>query len=224
LPPERSVTFEALFPDGVAVFRLGDDAVPPDPMPGETRTLTRAVPRRRAEFARGRACARAALGALGHGSKPIPVGPDRAPVWPEGVVGSITHCRGLVAAAVGPTAALRGLGLDAEPRAPIGAELARRIATDEERSTAGLSEADASLLPRLLFSAKEVVHKCIYPLVGVTLDFLDVAVTFDHARRRFSVSARSDRARAVSEIATIDGRYHIAAQHIVTGGAIIRVD
>jgi len=218
------VRLEALFPDGVAAFRLGDDVVPPDPMPGEMRTLTRAVPGRRAEFARGRACARAALCALGRGAEPIPVGPDRAPIWPRGVVGSITHCRGLVAAVVGPTATLRGLGLDAEPRAPLAADLARRIAADDERSTAGLSEAHASLLPRILFSAKEVVHKCIYPLVGVTLDFLDVAVTFDHPRRRFSVSARSDRARAVPEIATIDGRYHISEQHIVTGVAIICVD
>ena len=66
--------------------------------PEEAMAIERAVDKRRAEFTRGRACAREALSELGVPPQPIPVGTHRQPVWPLGVVGSITHCKGLVVA------------------------------------------------------------------------------------------------------------------------------
>ena len=44
--------------------------------------------------------ARAALTALGHQACAIPVGERRAPDWPRGVVGTITHDKGAALAAV----------------------------------------------------------------------------------------------------------------------------
>src|SRR5204862_697538 len=103
-----------LFPGEVAVAVWEGDEEPPL-YPEETAAVVRAVPKRAAEFARGRACARAALAQLGVSSAPLPVGPERAPIWPEGFVGSVTHCRGLVAAVAARSARVSALGLDAEP-------------------------------------------------------------------------------------------------------------
>ncbi len=220
----RSAGLTALFPPGVEVFRFDGAETAPELMPGESLPGSGVLPRRRSEFARGRACARAGLHALGFGAPAVPVGPDRAPVWPAGVIGSITHCDGLVAAVVAQVEHFVGIGLDAEPRGPLESEIADRIATGEERAlAAGSGPIPESELPRLLFSAKEVVHKCIHPRTQVMLGFLDVVVRFDHADRTFRVAAASDRARAVSELLRIEGRYGFDADHLMTG-AVVRRD
>lgn len=217
--PRRSATLAALFAGDVVVFTLDEGDPPPALHPEEVSAVARAVPGRRAEFARGRACARAAISALGLGRPAIPVGDARAPVWPEGVTGSITHCRGLVAAAVGRVPGIRSLGLDAEPRGALDADVAHRIAAADELARAaagtGLPPDDA---PRLVFSAKEVVHKCIHPLSGVVLDFLDVAIVFDGGAGAFAVEARSERARALAPLMMLRGRYRVDEAHVVTAG------
>ena len=73
----------------VAEAALGDE--PPDLPADEAISMVRAVPRRRVEFATGRLCARRAMAALGHARVSIPRAQDRVPIWPDGIVGSITH-------------------------------------------------------------------------------------------------------------------------------------
>src|SRR4051812_37106994 len=104
---------ERVLPEGV---ESADDAGPPRPAPlflAEEAGVANAVPARRAEYAAVRSCARAALERLGLGAVAVPAGADRAPVWPTGVVGSMTHCESYRAAAVAPAAAWVGLGIDA---------------------------------------------------------------------------------------------------------------
>jgi 4'-phosphopantetheinyl transferase EntD len=95
----------------------------------ERRAVHDAVPARRREFRTGRACARRCLERLGRPPGPIGCGPRGEPLWPTGVVGSITHCAGLRACAVAPAAAVRALGIDAEPNAPLPDGVAEVIAT-----------------------------------------------------------------------------------------------
>jgi 4'-phosphopantetheinyl transferase EntD len=220
----RSARLAALFPPGVEVFTLDDHGPAPDLMPAESDAVSGAVPKRRAEFARGRACARAALRELGIGSTEIPIGPDRAPIWPVGAIGSITHCDGLIAAAACRAERFAGIGLDAEPRGPLDPELIERIATDHELARAGASGlVPPAELPRLIFSAKEVVHKCVHPSTQIMLDFLDVVVTFDHATRVFEVEPAGAGAQALAELRRIDGRYWFDADHLVTAAVVRRV-
>ena len=63
-------------------------------LPEEAPAIARAIPKRQAEFAAGRRAARAALTTLGHPAQAIPVGDRRAPIWPQGTVGAITHDQG----------------------------------------------------------------------------------------------------------------------------------
>jgi 4'-phosphopantetheinyl transferase EntD len=146
-----------------------------DLWPEEEPLVAKAVAKRRREFGWGRSLAREALGQLGMAPCAIGVGERRQPLWPAGVVGTITHCTGFCAAAVAPAEQLRGLGIDAEPDAPLAEELWDTICTpQEQRSLRSLPP----VFSKMLFSAKESIFKYTYPLTGIYLDFLDAEIEF----------------------------------------------
>lgn len=150
-----------------------------DLFPQEAEAIVGAVTGRRREFAAGRACARVALGGLGAVADPILVGPGRAPVWPGGYVGSISHCIGFCGAVVASASLVRGIGFDAEGAEPLTAEMARLICRpDEVEHFATSPEPSGSSWSKLAFSAKEAFYKCYYPLTRTVLDFGDVSVRF----------------------------------------------
>lgn len=166
-----------LFPAAVVICerRVPGDAA--DLLPEEARHVAKAVPKRIAEFAAGRACARAALRALGVVDFALLPAPDRQPQWPAGFVGSITHTTGYAAAAVAPQSSMLALGLDAEvigaPTRDIWSTIAR---ADERLWLESLPAGEQPAAVTLLFAAKEAFYKCQYPLVGEWLDFHDLRV------------------------------------------------
>ena len=101
--------------DSLAAAELYAD--PPDlkPLPDEEPLIERSVAKRRNEFVTVRHCARLALGELGVPPAPILKGDKGEPCWPDGVVGSLTHCEGFRAAVVGRASEVRSVGIDAEP-------------------------------------------------------------------------------------------------------------
>jgi len=133
-----------------------------------------AVPARRAEFARGRSAARAALTALGQPAASIPMRPDRAPRWPEGATGSISHCAGACLAIAGLSRDYAGLGLDIEPVRPIERALWPILMRPEERA--------AGADPLATFVAKEAAYKAQYPVSATLFDFHTLSVTWDDGR------------------------------------------
>lgn len=172
---------EELLPHGVVAVETFEDVLGQRSFPGEEALVVNAVETRRREFITARNCAREALGKLGYAPGPIGAGRKREPLWPAGVVGSITHTTGFRAAAVAPQSVLASIGIDTEQndRLPDGVEEA--IAAREEREMlAALSRAfSATHWGRLLFSAKESVYKAWYPLTGRGLGFEDARVTID---------------------------------------------
>lgn len=216
----------ALFPGGVAL-RCCDESAPPPPLLGdEPQLVARAVPKRRDEFARGRGCAREALAELGCAPAEIPRGADRAPRWPDGFAGSITHCAGLVGAVAGPATAFRALALDAEPDEPLKPEIGARICTPAERERlATWPGLDAGRWQRAIFGAKECVHKCVAPLTGVTLEFHDVEIELDPDSGAFHAVPRTDRARALEPVralrggVAVCGRWRLCAAWVSVGRA-----
>jgi 4'-phosphopantetheinyl transferase EntD len=83
-----------LLPEAVRHAEAYGDVPDEPPFPGEADLVADAVEKRRREFVTTRRCARQALAQLGVPPVPIRPGPGRAPVWPAGVVGSLTHCAG----------------------------------------------------------------------------------------------------------------------------------
>lgn len=128
----------------------------------------RGVAKRQAEYLAGRLCARHAL-ALLTGSQATPGrGTDRAPRWPEGTLGAITHGHGWAAAVAGETSQWRGLGLDVEQIMP--ADRAKRlmdeILTPAERvRLETLPPEQHAAHISLTFSCKESLFKALYPQV-----------------------------------------------------------
>jgi 4'-phosphopantetheinyl transferase EntD len=181
---------ELLLPDRVASehTRVLDGA--DDMFAEEAAAVDRAVPRRRAEFAAGRRCARAAQAQIGIAPVPVLRGEDREPIWPPGAVGSITHCDGYVAAAVAATDVMRSVGIDAEVHAPIPDGVLHRIARPEELEWIATRDGDGVCWDRVVFSAKESVYKAWYPLARRWLGFEDATLTFAPELGTFAASLR----------------------------------
>jgi len=128
----------------------------------------RGVAKRQAEYLAGRLCAREALLRV-TGTATVPAcGEDRAPQWPAGMLGSITHGSGWAGAVVGNNADWRGLGLDIEQIMPASRaeRLAAEILTPAElfRLEDLPSEQRAQRIS-LTFSLKESLFKALYPQV-----------------------------------------------------------
>jgi 4'-phosphopantetheinyl transferase EntD len=183
---------ERLLPAGVVCREAFDDAVPAPMPPEEARVVARAVDKRRREFATARRCAREALAALGVPVRAVPSGPSREPCWPDGVVGSITHCAGYRAAAVARADTTATVGVDAEPHEPLPPGVLHSIALPEEvESVARWSAQDDSVhWDRLLFAAKEAVYKGWFPLARRWLGFEEALISFDPAAAAFTARLR----------------------------------
>jgi 4'-phosphopantetheinyl transferase EntD len=184
LEPIRSPHLEALFPGAtVAVFRSGrlmGDA----PLSGEeARFIKNAVPGRKAEFATGRACARAAIGALGRQAPTIPVGEGRQPVWPEGVSAAITHTRREQREFVAAVATLDhgghlAVGIDAEVIQPLKDGVRDMLLVpDEIHMVEELPPGERDEGAIRVFSAKEAFYKAQYALTSSWVGFGDMRLT-----------------------------------------------
>jgi 4'-phosphopantetheinyl transferase EntD len=144
----------------------------------EAAVVAGAGAERRREFGTVRWCAREALRQLGVPAAPILPDEDRAPRWPVGVVGGMTHCAGYRAAVVARSNELCGVGIDAEPHAALPADVLDLVLRDDERARlVALTHADPAVhWDRLVFCAKEAVYKAWFPLTRRWLDFEDVSI------------------------------------------------
>ncbi|MET8560114.1 4'-phosphopantetheinyl transferase superfamily protein [Streptomyces flaveolus] len=156
--------------------------------PQESATVAKAQPKRRQEYANVRMCARRALSELGVPPAPVLSGARGEPLWPDGIVGSLTHCPGFRAAAVGRSSAFVGLGIDAEPDLPLAENLLEFISLPQEQARVhALTRSSPGVCwDRLLFSAKEAVFKIWFPLAQRELDFDEADIRIDPDSGTFS--------------------------------------
>jgi len=211
---------ERLVPPSVATEEAFAD-VPGSLLPAEAALVAAATEGRRAEFGTVRHCARRAmarLGVPGAGQVALPSGARREPRWPAGLVGSLTHCAGYRAAAVARAPAVPGLGIDAEPHAPLPDGVTERVTRPEEREgLAALAGAQPGVhWDRMLFSAKESTYKVWFPLTGRWLGFEDASVT-PRPDGTFSVRL-VDRVLPVrgTAVTTLAGRWLVERDLVIT--------
>jgi enterobactin synthetase component D / holo-[acyl-carrier protein] synthase len=216
IPEWSTAAFRNLFPTGVSVVTTDGRDDPPAPMPEEAQAVADAVASRRREFALGRWCARRALEEFDMGNRAIPVGAQRAPSWPEGIVGSITHCAGFVGAVVGSTSKLSAIGFDAERAEPLSPDLIPMICTAPEVEWVQKQRGEGVDWPKVIFSAKESIHKCIWPRCRQTLDFLDVSIRIDSARMQFVVEEVRPPCLASIDFRGVSGRIAIVPSFVFT--------
>jgi 4'-phosphopantetheinyl transferase EntD len=185
---------ELILPAGVECEERFGEAPGGVLFPAEEKIIAQAVEGRRREYAAVRSCARVCLGRLGYRPVPILPGVGGAPIWPAGVLGSMTHCTGYAAAAVAPVPQISAVGIDAEPDAPLPDGVLELVATPAERDrlTATRPETDGPNWDRLLFSAKEAVYKAWFPLVGEWLDHQEAEIRFHPQERTFTAQLSRD--------------------------------
>jgi 4'-phosphopantetheinyl transferase EntD len=176
-PADLSTTLGRLFPPGAVAAQLRRPGEPAMLLPAEAAHLGRAVPKRAQEYAAGRLCARRALAELGIVDFPIKVADDRQPIWPDGMVGSITHTAGFCAAVVAERTRVGALGLDSEVVGSVNPEIWSTICVPGETAwLESLPPLQQAAAVTLIFSAKEAFYKCQYPLVREPLNFHDARV------------------------------------------------
>jgi 4'-phosphopantetheinyl transferase EntD len=167
-----------VMPAAVATAELYADPADLSPLPEEEPLIARSVAKRRNEFITVRYCARQALGELGLPPVPILKGDKGEPCWPDGVVGSLTHCEGFRGAVVGRRDDVRSLGIDAEPHDVLPKGVLDAISLPAERGA--LSALPRGLhWDRILFCAKEATYKAWFPLTHRWLGFEDAHITFE---------------------------------------------
>jgi 4'-phosphopantetheinyl transferase EntD len=183
----------ALLPAAAAVEWARGDLDTAELYPEEAAVVARAVEKRRREFATGRTLARNALERLGVAARAISPGERGEPLWPDGVVGSITHCAGYRACAVARASELVAIGIDAEPDEPLPPGVLEAIARPEElRALAARRAREPGVhWDRLLFSAKEAVFKTWFPLTGQRLGFEDATLEFESGAFAANLPAQS---------------------------------
>ncbi|MFB7045819.1 4'-phosphopantetheinyl transferase [Streptomyces microflavus] len=173
---------ERLLPGDVSCAATREETVPDGTLfPEEEELIARSVAKRRNDFATARACARRAMGRLGLEPVAVLHGKRGMPLWPDGIVGSLTHCDGYRAAALARAADVLSLGVDAEPHAPLPEGVGELVVRPSERERFAASrtgEGGGIHWDRLLFSAKESVFKTWYPLTLTELDFDEADLTF----------------------------------------------
>jgi 4'-phosphopantetheinyl transferase EntD len=166
-----------------------------DLLPAERPAVSDSVPLRQEQFATGRACARRLLDRLAGTERALPSGHDRAPVWPRGFLGSISHASDLCVAAVARLSDVSGVGIDVEVNEGIESDLWDLICTAPEQTWLyGQPPRLRAGFVRALFSAKECTYKCLSPKRRVAFEPRDLDIHLDLARGKFQARLPNERA------------------------------
>jgi len=137
-------------------------------------TIKRSVPKRQAEFLAGRYAALHALKLLGLDTQlHVGIGPNREPLWPTGIVGSISHNNNRAICIVGKRQHVSILGIDIEDTlSPCMAdEIRGEIYNFNELDIFSDSMIPEPLATTIIFSAKESLFKALYPSVKTYFGF-----------------------------------------------------
>lgn len=155
----------------------------------EIASLSGVSDKRRLEFAAGRFCARQALALLGVNYASIPLAADRAPIWPAGTVGSISHTKDTCAVVVSRTEHCDAVGLDIEQKDRLEQKYWKKVFLHPEIEFLQTQVADSERVANatLMFGVKEAFYKFQYPQTGEFLGFHDAEVSIVLDQGIFSV-------------------------------------
>lgn len=205
-----------LFSERVAMASSDPRAPMPRLMGDEVLAVEQVSSARAREFGAGRAAARMAMELLGHAPRPVLQGEDRAPVWPAGLVGSITHTDRACLAVVSDAPDIRALGVDLETATPLESALWPEICTPEEMTwLATLGPSQRGHFAKLIFSAKEAVYKAQFHISRTMLEFQAVSLSIDLHGGGFTATFLRD-VPGFARDGVIDGRFAILSDHFVT--------
>lgn len=214
LPLETAL--KSLFPAGVATALVKVQSKDQWPLfHVEQSAIARVLPTRLREFTAGRHAAHLAQSMLGFSPRAVAVGPQREPIWPAGLWGSISHSGGYAAAAVTAQSRFRSLGLDLEQNHPLPTETLETILTVAEREWLQ-RQPRTDNLETVIFSAKECAYKAQYALSERMFGFEMLDCVLDLAARSFVVTF-TDSCNPFKAGDKLQGRFALSEGMIATG-------
>jgi enterobactin synthetase component D len=224
IPRTEGIHNPGVLPESISQFSLllktgGSAAEFPVELPPE---LMDAQPLRRLQYAAGRYCASRAIEALDPPSAAGIVGRGVAgePIWPAGIVGSITHSGAFVSAAAAYGSDAAGVGIDTQEllTSERMVHVMPTILSASEVQRATESALGPSLWTTVAFCAKEALFKCLYPAVGMRFYYAAAEVTsVDPGDRTFTI-ALTETLRPGFEAGTVfDGRFELSHGHAHAG-------
>ncbi|MCG7871886.1 MAG: 4'-phosphopantetheinyl transferase superfamily protein [Candidatus Thiodiazotropha lotti] len=203
-----------LFPS-CAILVKADQAMWTTPLcEEEEKLIETAVQKRQQEFRAGRHAAHLALEKLSAPWEPLLRDEKRQPLWPTGFRGSISHCRGECVAVCAKTTELASLGIDVEPLEPLPKGVDQYIHTPQDQAT---MTTDSSLPERLIFSAKESIYKCYYPLIGEHMGFQSVSLSINADSMSFEFIPSAENTIPFPAELKFHGRFMMSESHLYTG-------
>lgn len=183
------------------------------------RSIQAAKSAREREFAQGRVLARRLLAECGSPVLDVPAGSDRAPIWPEGFVGSISHTTDWIGVAVARACDAAAVGIDVETIRPAAevAHIDSMCLSTQELSLWNCAECPREVFSVLGFSAKEALYKCLYPIVRTFFDFLEAEITaVDFTRGRITSTLLRDLGHGFKRGYVLEGYFVITERHVLT--------
>jgi len=182
-----------------------------------SETLKSAVPKRRAEFLTGRYAAGKLLNQQGC-NYPVAIGQDRAPVWPEGWHGSISHTEEWAVAVLAPSRLGISLGVDIESLRPqMISEIATTFTSEGERAFLAACGMEYETALLIAFSAKESLFKALYPQVRHFFGFEAARICeLEQHENRFTLELTSALAPGLCAGYRVMGQYSIGAFGVIT--------
>jgi 4'-phosphopantetheinyl transferase EntD len=216
--PPAATVLDSLFPPGVATVLSCNPDKASELGPREAISAALFVAPRLAEFRHGRECARRALARLGAAAVDIPIGAAREPIWPPGVVGSISHDGELAAAAVAWERVFLGVGVDLTGAAALESDLIPRICRPAEMERLAAAT-DPGHMAKMIFGIKEAAYKALWPSLRQILDFRDIEIILDETDARFVVISHTELCPAACA-ARLLGRYVRGKDYFAAGAAL----
>ena len=215
MSPEKSINklreaAQALAPMGAVLEVAMIDQHSDELLPEERQLVESWAPHRQREFVRGRMCARRALDSLVAGVAGLLPDPDGIPQWPEGVVGSISHCRGVAMATVANSADCRLIGLDLEKINRLSAGAINKVLHPIEESFAIGDQLKATIL----FSLKEAFYKAQFPKWRALGNFRDLALEVDLANGVAKIIEMGSRFKP--ELLRLRFRFRVVDDYVVS--------
>lgn len=205
----RSESIERLF-DGEVIAYASRTGLVCDQLYEEERDyVSRAVVRRKAEFGTARVLVRSALQERGFPAQPFLPREDRSPRWPDGVIGSISHTDNLCGVVISTSKQLLSIGFDIEADRSEKEGLKHLVLTPRESSELSTDGSNnVEWMIGLIFSIKEAIYKCQFPITGQFVNFIDVGVAIDQDSSSYRVERASTSCQLTNSILySICGRY-----------------
>lgn len=215
---------KTLFPDAVEVVIATPEMWERPVKVAEEQSITSAVEKRKREYRAGRHSAAAVLSMLGIEDYSLLNDPQRAPIWPPGIIGSLTHCDNFCCAVAASQLNIASVGIDAEPLIPLPKESTPLICHEQELVSLQASGHTDNFWSKVIFSAKEAFYKAYFPLCRQYLDFLEAHVELHASQSKtkatrsgdFSIQLLTPPHYALYNQQSFSGRYLITATHIIT--------